>query len=136
MLMQKIILIVDDDSDDVQLLTEAIYKTNNTYTCIAVSNGEEALDFLKNTLSKPDYIFLDLNMPRINGKECLIEIKRNARLTDIPVIIFSTTTQKKEKEELYRLGADHFLTKPHNFQVLINSISNILSGRGKIKMKN
>src|SRR6476620_6325534 len=105
MLMQKFILIVDDDSDDVQLLTEAVYKTNNTYTCIAVSNGEEALDFLQNALSKPDYIFLDLNMPRINGKECLIEIKRNARFIDIPVIIYSTTSQKKEKEELYRLGA-------------------------------
>lgn len=128
--MQKFILIVDDDSDDAQLLSEAVYETNKAYTCIVVSNGEEALDFLHNTKKLPEFIFLDLNMPKINGKECLIEIKANHRFDNIPIIIYSTTSQKKEKEELYRLGADYFLTKPHDFKILRNSISKILFDKG------
>ena len=128
--MQKFILIADDDSDDAQLLSEAVHETNNSYSCIAVSNGEEALQFLQTATIKPDFIFLDLNMPRVNGKECLMEIKRNAQFNEIPVIIYSTTRQKKEMEELYRLGADHFLTKPHDFTILRNSILKILSGKG------
>lgn len=124
---KKFILIVDDDIDDAQLLTEAIYQTGTDYICIAVSNGEEALLFLKNNITKPDFIFLDLNMPRINGRECLLAIRSNPQLKNIPVVIYTTTTQKKEKEELLRLGADYFVSKPYNFSVLINAVSNILA---------
>jgi CheY-like chemotaxis protein len=128
--MQKFILIVDDDSDDAQFLSEAVHQTNKTYTCIAVSNGDEALDFLYTTKRLPDFIFLDLNMPKINGKECLIKIKANHQFDNIPVIIYSTTSQKQEKDELYRLGANYFLTKPYDFAILRNSISKILSDKG------
>lgn len=127
--MQKFILIADDDSDDIQLLSEAVHETNTTYSCIAVSNGEEALQFLNNCSIKPDFIFLDLNMPKVNGKECLIRIKRNTDLDNIPVIIYSTTKQKKEVDELYKLGADFFLTKPYDFRALKNSIIKILSNK-------
>jgi CheY-like chemotaxis protein len=132
--MEKFILIIDDDSDDVQFLMEALHQTNQAYDCVAVSNGEEALRFLNDTNEKPDFIFLDLNMPRINGKECLIKIKSNDQFIDIPVVIYSTTSQKREMDELYRLGASYFLTKPHSFHVLLNSLEGILSGRAsKIK---
>ena len=131
LIMQKFILIVDDDSEDVQFLMEALHQTNQAYDCVAVSNGEEALRFLSDTVENPEYIFLDLNMPRINGKECLIEIKNNNRFIDVPIVIYSTTSQKKEMDELYHLGANYFLTKPHSFRSLINSLAGIFSGKSK-----
>jgi CheY-like chemotaxis protein len=125
--MQKMILIVDDDPDDVQFFCNALYKSNKPYYCISVTNAEEALLFIENTLINPEFIFLDLNMPRVDGKECLIKLKSNPQSKNIPVIVYSTTSHKKEIEELYKLGAAKFITKPDNMKVLINAISDILN---------
>jgi CheY-like chemotaxis protein len=125
--MQKMILIVDDDPDDVQFFCNALYESNKPYYCISVTNAEEALLFIENTLINPEFIFLDLNMPRVDGKECLIKLKSNPQSKNIPVIVYSTTSHKKEIEELYKLGAAKFITKPDNIKVLINAISDILN---------
>jgi CheY-like chemotaxis protein len=125
--MQKMILIVDDDPDDVQFFCNALYESNKPYYCISVTNAEEALLFIENTLINPEFIFLDLNMPRVDGKECLIKLKSNPQSKNIPVIVYSTTSHKKEIEELYKLGAAKFITKPDNMKVLINAISDILN---------
>ena len=121
------ILIVDDDPDDVQFFCNALYESNKPYYCISVTNAEEALLFIENTLINPEFIFLDLNMPRVDGKECLIKLKSNPQSKNIPVIVYSTTSHKKEIEELYKLGASKFITKPDNMKVLINAISDILN---------
>lgn len=121
------ILIVDDDPDDVQFFCNALYESNKPYYCISVTNAEEALLFIENTLINPEFIFLDLNMPRVDGKECLIKLKSNPQSKNIPVIVYSTTSHKKEIEELYKLGAAKFITKPDNMKVLINAISDILN---------
>lgn len=126
--MQKMILMVDDDPDDVQFFCSALYETNKPYYCISVPDGEEALHFLNNTFICPDFIFIDLNMPGIDGKECLVEIKKRAQLKGIPVIIYSTTSQKQEIDDLYQLGADYFFTKPCNTALLTSTISDILEG--------
>jgi len=125
--MQKMILIVDDDPDDVQFFCNALYESNKPYYCISVTNAEEALLFIENTLINPEFIFLDLNMPRVDGKECLIKLKSNPQSKNIPVIVYSTTSHTKEIEELYKLGAAKFITKPDNMKVLINAISDILN---------
>lgn len=121
------ILIVDDDPDDVQFFCNALYESNKPYYCISVTNAEEALLFIENTLINPEFIFLDLNMPRVDGKECLIKLKSNPQSKNIPVIVYSTTSHTKEIEELYKLGAAKFITKPDNMKVLINAISDILN---------
>lgn len=75
--MIKTILIIDDDDDDREMLCAVIDSLFPTVNCMEATNGEEALDLLTNKKSeKPDLIFLDLNMPRLNGKSCLIEIKK------------------------------------------------------------
>jgi CheY-like chemotaxis protein len=125
--MQKMILMVDDDPEDVQFFCNALYESNQPFYCISVTNAEEALSFLENTLITPEFIFLDLNMPRINGRECLTKLKADPRSKDIPVIIYSTSSHKKEIDELYKLGAAMFITKPYSMRVLMNTISSILS---------
>jgi CheY-like chemotaxis protein len=71
----------------------------------------------------PDYIFLDVNMPVKDGKQSLVELKKDERLRDIPVIICSTTADKKEIDELYDLGASSFIHKPNNFTDLCSTLN-------------
>lgn len=120
--------IVDDDIDDQELFIEAVREVDTSISCFPVSNCEEALALLVNAKTNlPDMIFLDLNMPRLNGKQCLAELKRHAHLRDIPVIIYSTSSEKRDIDETTRLGAAHFLTKPNRFEDLCKAILFVLS---------
>jgi CheY-like chemotaxis protein len=125
---QRLFFIVDDDADDQELFMEAINEVDNSIQCLSASDCEEALDLLKNRkITLPDVIFLDLNMPRLNGKQCLAELKKQAHLRDIPVIIYSTSSEKRDIEETSRLGAAHFLTKPNKFEELCEALTYVVS---------
>jgi len=126
--MGRIVLIVDDDSDDRDFFCEALLEIDPAIQCRFAKNGQEALDMLNNSENTlPDYIFLDLNMPRVGGMQCLETIKKNKHLTNIPVIIFSTTKQDQEAEETKKLGAVLFLTKPPTYTELVKRLSFVLS---------
>ena len=128
----KTFFIADDDPDDVDFFIEAVNEVDQSIQCYSASDGEEALQKLKKTLEiLPDLIFLDLNMPRINGKQCLIEIKKTKKLSHIPVIIYTTSSLPKDLEETRKLGASHFLTKPSDFKHLCKELDSILSGKWK-----
>jgi CheY-like chemotaxis protein len=71
--VQKTLLIVDDDHDDIQLFCEAVTYINETHHCFSAPNGEAALQLLKAAIVKPDFVFLDLNMPRMSGKQLLVQ---------------------------------------------------------------
>jgi CheY-like chemotaxis protein len=123
MLKKKTFFIVDDDVDDQELFVEAVNEVDRSIACISVSNGEEALDVLRNQkIELPDMIFLDLNMPRLSGKQCLAALKRENHLKDIPVVIYSTSSERRDIEETARLGAAHFLTKPNKFADLCKEV--------------
>lgn len=125
---KRTFFIVDDDIDDQDLFIEAVNEVDNSIECVSASDCEEALDLLKNKkIDKPDMIFLDLNMPRLNGKQCLAELKKESHLRDIPVIIYSTSSEKRDIEETSRLGAAHFLTKPNKFEELCKALSFVMS---------
>lgn len=127
MATRKIIMIVDDDPDDRAFFCEAVSEVDDSIECISVNGGEEAIQHLKNCSDCiPDYIFLDLNMPRMNGKQCLEQIKSNSSFSSIPVIIYTTTKSKEDIEETKYLGAVYFLTKPNTFSDLKEAIKNIL----------
>jgi len=108
-----VILIVDDDEDDRKLFIESAKETNAGITFITAGDGQEALRLLKDEHNKlPDYIFLDLRMPRIGGKKCLEEIRKDKRLHELPVFIYTTSTYVKDSMELKEMGAVHFISKP------------------------
>jgi CheY-like chemotaxis protein len=107
------VLIVDDDADDRKLFIDAVKEVDRHIECFTASDGQQALEVLRKSASKlPDFIFLDLRMPRYNGKRCLMEIKRDERLKHIPVIIYSTSREVEESQELKAMGAVHFISKP------------------------
>ena len=93
------------------------------------SNGPNALQWLTNTTETPHYIFLDLNMPRMNGKEVLAEIKNTPLIAQIPVIVYSTSNNEFEKQECKHLGAALFVTKPYRLSdlkaVILSAFENI-----------
>src|SRR5687767_1642323 len=123
----KTILIIDDDADDIELFCMAVAEIDKSIKCISARTGEEALKILKKSLlRKPDYIFLDLNMPRMNGKQCLSLIKKDPELCDIPVIIYSTSKLPEDYRETKELGAVYFLTKPSRHTDLERAIAYVL----------
>jgi len=126
--VQKTLLIVDDDPDDIQLFCEALAEINETIHCFSATNGEEALQLLKATIVKPDFIFLDLNMPRMNGKQLLVQLKSDPQFASILVIIYSTSKIKQDVEDSLRMGAVAFITKPNKFEYLVEAISHVLTG--------
>ncbi len=117
-------LIVDDDLDDVSFFHEAIEALYPSPVCRSAVNGEDCLRLLRmDTKILPDLIFLDLNMPRMDGRQCLIELKQDERLKDIPVIIYTTSDHQRDREEMLKLGAAYFLTKSTSFDKLQEGIS-------------
>jgi CheY-like chemotaxis protein len=124
----RVILLVDDDRDDQELFEEAMAIVDSSAVCHFASDGEEGLSMLKDdNLLGCHIIFLDLNMPKINGKQLLAEIKQNKVLSKIPIVIFTTSQREKDREETARLGAAHFLTKPSSFGELCKQLEEILS---------
>jgi len=125
---KKVFFIADDDPDDRELFIEALRTIDPDCDCITAIDGEEALHKLNNGLPQlPDFIFLDLNMPRVSGKECLAAIKKNAKLNQIPVIIYSTSAEKKDMSETIQSGAAYFLQKPNRFDDLSKALENIIA---------
>ena len=116
-----LILFVDDDVEEFEIFCEALKTFNTVCKCLHVYDGQEAFDLLNNKLTiLPDYIFLDINMPVMNGMECLQKIKAEPKLRDIPVIVYSTTSNPFEMGIYRNLGAAEFIVKPSSFIKLVN----------------
>ena len=106
------ILLADDDKDDRFLFNLALRKIPIATHLTTVNNGQLLMEFLsKNSEKLPDVLFLDLNMPLKNGHECLLEIKQNPNLKQLPVIIYSTSLNEAVADVLYKNGAHYFLQK-------------------------
>jgi CheY-like chemotaxis protein len=125
--MNMTILYADDDKDDRDLLSEALGQIDPSISCITAHDGKEVLSILENEDVLPDYIFLDVNMPVMDGKKCLTELKKDKKLRNIPVVIYSTTTNTSEIRNLYELGASDFLTKANSFSELCISLNLMIS---------
>jgi CheY-like chemotaxis protein len=114
----KHFLIVDDDADDRFFFIRALSKVNPAYHCSIAKNGVDAIEKLKDMQPLPDYIFLDFNMPKMNGLDCLGILKSDLALHHIPVIIYSTSVYSKDIEKAKACGAAHYLPKPLDIQLL------------------
>jgi CheY-like chemotaxis protein len=119
-----IILLADDDEDDRELFAEAIERFHPGVKLHSHHNGLSLLQHLQEGII-PDIIILDLNMPGMSGKDCLVEIRNNALWNRIPVVIYSTSSNKKDIEETYNCGANLYLVKPDSFLLLVQSVRKV-----------
>ncbi len=120
------ILIADDDEDDKDLIREAIPDIENTLI-EDVDNGMALYQKLIEIENLPHFIFLDLNMPKMGGKECLVKIRANVKLKELPIIIYSTSCAEKDIEETYKLGANLYVIKPNTFSEIKIILAKIVS---------
>jgi CheY-like chemotaxis protein len=105
-------MLVDDDLDDHEIFSLALTEADKPIEVMRAYDGVEALSQLRsNTHERPHFIFLDLNMPRMNGKQCLEQLKLDSQLKDIPVIIYSTSSEIKDLIDAQNLGAIAFIVK-------------------------
>lgn len=121
------IFYADDDEEDREIFCEAIQQINPAIKIILSRDGQEALEILSTQKQPPNFIFLDINMPRMNGIECLTKLKSDNRFKRIPVIIYSTTSDRNEVKKMKMLGAVDFIPKAHSFETLIESIHKVLT---------
>lgn len=118
--------LVDDDEDDQELFQLALEDAHPDIQLVTARNGSEALQMLEGNQVNPDYIFLDLNMPLMGGKECLSQLKANPLLQAIPVIIFSTSSDIRDRMDTQRLGAIDFMIKPSSISVLTSLLTRFI----------
>ena len=130
------ILIVEDSPSDVFLAQEALKQTNESCRVHVVSDGVEAMEFLRRQGShanapRPDLILLDLNMPRKDGREVLLEIKNDEKLKSIPVLVLTSSSAEQDIHKAYSLHANCYITKPADFarfKAVINAIQGFWFG--------
>jgi CheY-like chemotaxis protein len=124
----KNILLADDDQDDVDLFRSAVDETCSKLSVTVAMDGTKLMKLLDNSPA-PDAIFLDLNMLGKSGKDCLEEIRSQAKFDDIPVMILSTTSRKSEIDHCLNNGADHYFVKPNSYNELKNIIKELCNGQ-------
>jgi CheY-like chemotaxis protein len=120
------LMLVDDDEDDREIFLSVIQNILPEATYTIAINGEDALAKLNSSPVDPHLIFLDLNMPLMNGKQFLMVRRDNKRLNSIPVIMLSTSNDQKTIKEATELGALFFVTKPNKYVAWEDALRNIL----------
>ena len=121
------ILLVEDNEGDILLTMEAFRQADITNGIHVVRDGEEAICYLRKEnqysgAETPDLVFLDINLPRIDGKEVLQHIKKDEKLMQIPVVMLTTSDSRDDINECYEKGVNCFITKPADLRVFFQVI--------------
>ena len=128
------ILLADDDKDDVELFQSAVKECAPDLMVWTAENGKALLELLDKVPS-PDVIILDLNMPYLNGYECLQKIRMNSNYIHIPVMVYSTSTSQTEIDKCLNNGADYYVIKPHSFSALEKLVGDLANGKFSSRLK-
>lgn len=120
------ILLVEDDPDDQEIFLETLNRISSNLKCMTANHGKEALNILMNPFPQPSIIFLDLNMPVMNGFEFLIELQQFKELKKIPIIIYSTAKDDYDIKNSEKFGVKKILRKPSNLTDITKIISETL----------
>lgn len=124
------ILLVEDDPGDVMITTEALEQTQLLHELHTVGDGEEALHFLLREgvyrkAPRPDLVLLDLNLPRVDGRQVLTKVKEDPDLLSIPIVILSTSEAEEDILRSYQLHANAYVSKPVDFQAFLTVVRQI-----------
>jgi response regulator RpfG family c-di-GMP phosphodiesterase len=131
------ILYLDDDDDDHFIFSRVLSDIDASIQLVSLRESEKLMDYLlKNLDDLPHYIFLDLNMPKKNGKECVTEIKANSYLNHIPVIIYSTSYGEDILDELYQKGAIFAIRKSSSCEQIKKMVRYVLESNNLTQDKN
>ncbi|MBS1618965.1 MAG: response regulator [Bacteroidetes bacterium] len=122
----KHIFYADDDLDDQELFREAVEEIGGSYDLHMRSDGRQLLNLLQSPPPAPDVIFLDLNMPLMNGYQALTEIRKNSKTRNVPVVIFSTSDDEKTINRSRELGANLYVPKPTSYKAIKNVLRHSL----------
>ena len=123
------ILYVDDDAEDIEIFKDAVTAVDPSIQYIAARSGKDLFELLNQESVTPDHIILDINMPGMDGKACLSEIRKQEKFDHINVIVYSTNSFPKDIEQIQSLGAT-FIRKANSFKDLCNMVRTLRdSGR-------
>jgi CheY-like chemotaxis protein len=128
MRIEKTVLLIDDDPDDLELLQEALQAIDKGHNLLEARDGEDGLkklEELKGNNELPCLIVLDLNMPKMDGRQTFLAIKSDEKLSEIPVVIFSTSTSELDRMFFEKYNTAYFV-KPVNFQALASTASRMI----------
>jgi len=126
--MVKRFLLIDDDVDDRELFSEALASVSTAIQCDLIADAQEALNKLHSKeINTPDLIFLDINLPVMTGWQFLTNLKSQEAYKDIPVIMYSTSSNQQDKDTAKNLGALCFITKPNTFKKLQDTLNIIIN---------
>lgn len=121
-----LIINVDDDGDDRELFSSAVEAADPEISCKLFESGKDLFDFLESTLIFPDFMFVDINMPRMNGYECVRAIRLQKRFEHVKIIMHSTAFNPNDKKEFDEMGLE-FLIKPSRLSDLVESIKELIA---------
>lgn len=121
------IVLVDDDEDDRQFFADALESLDMKTELLQLTNGEECLKYMEaNKDDLPNLIFLDLNMPIMNGFQCLEQLRAQQEFKDVIIAIYSTSGVEKDIEETFNKGANIYIKKPSSFKELKSSLRQVI----------
>ncbi len=131
----KTIFLADDDTDDVELFHDALHEIAPDIELHVAFDGASALSILEaEGFPTPDLIFLDINMPLVDGWECLQRVRQASQLREVPVLMYTTSCSHRDMDIASKLGASDFITKPTNFNDLKILLSKIVIGQLEKKL--
>lgn len=119
------ILLVDDNDDDVEATLRAFKRTNLKNSVVRAATGAEAIAMLRDRTVQPGLILLDLNMPGLDGRRVLAILKGDHELRKIPVVVLTTSSDERDIEECYQLGANTYIQKPVDLDGLFAAIQRL-----------
>ncbi len=127
MINEPVVFVIDDDIDDQEIFGIALDRANKNANCVFANDGIHAIEKIRNDESfLPDFIFLDLNMPRMDGSECLVELRKIPRLNNVPVYLYSTSLDTVGIDKTKSLGATDYIMKPSSIFELTDILKNII----------
>lgn len=121
------VLLADDDEDDRMFFSDAIGSLKMETLVSVVNDGAELLEYLENAAELPHILFLDLNMPRLTGLDCLRLVRQNPRFKNLTIAIYSTSGSEEDIENTFVGGANIYIKKPHDFNTLKKVLSDVIN---------